>query len=266
MKVQTSGSPWRVRTKNMCENVTVVVTQSGARGEMLVERLRTLGVVAEHEPFIETVPLPTHHIEASLRAIEGAVDGWIFTSAVAANVWCDVRGLMGKLEEPSPVCYCIGEPTAKALSSAGCVVRTFPGVHDGAELASAIVNYVNRPSAHFVFVRGNQSMRSVLTLRDCGHRVDELVVYDTRQASSDVLTIEQLTNSIWVFFSPSGVAAFLERCPPTMALEDRRTIRVIPFGHTTKHALEQAGFSVAAVPLSVTHDALIATILEITHA
>jgi uroporphyrinogen-III synthase len=237
----------------------VVVTQSGMRGRELTTQLCQLSIPAFHCPIIETVERPFAEIVPHLSRLP-AVDGVIITSAPAARVMVALQKQMPDWQWPQTVCYCIGEATAQAVQQAGGMTRVFPGVRDGGDLADAMIGLWPRGGKTFLFIRGAKARTELPDkLRHAGHRVESLVVYDTKAQALPELdwTSRQV---IWLLFSPSGVQALLSSLPRLANLAAAKRHQVISFGRTTTNALNAADVPVAAVPSTITHEALIETV------
>lgn len=247
----------------------VVVTQSGDRGLNLTKRLRQRGVSATHLPLIVTESLKEDYIKCQLNQLDMPVDGWIFTSVTAAQIFVDIfRGLHEwKSSEPKwskPICYCIGERTAACLSRAGFSVQYFSDVYDASDLANKLVSVSSDPCT-YVFVRGKQSRQTLsIVLSEAGHTVIDLVVYDTRQ----VRTVEPFATPsdkqiLWVLFSPSGVQSLVDNLPTIRNSVQAGEHFLLPFGRTTRLAIDKASLPSLDRPSSATHDALLDSILEL---
>lgn len=243
--------------------VPVVITQSGDRGRSLTERLLDKGIVAVHHPLIDTVPIEAKDFTTQLNELPRHFTAWIFTSVTAARVWLDLISFHSKWSQGGPVCYCIGDATAMVLRAAGYDVVVFDGVRDAESLVHAIAQKHARQQLDFVFVRGQMASSAVpVGLHLANHRVYDLVVYETKRQliSAQVLSVYESGRSIWVLFSPSGVESLLYTNSDFVRHAVEGEVFVVAFGRTTARAVQEAGIPIAAVPETVTHDALIHTI------
>lgn len=242
---------------------TVIITQSGDRGRALTERLIDCGVQAIHYPLIRTEPIDAAEWARQLQALPDSFSAWIFTSVTAARSWLDAMSAWPEWMAERRVCYCIGETTAHVLRDAGHPVVVFAGVKEAADLVQAIGRVHSNGEDVFVFVRGRQASLAVTTgLRALHFTVCELVVYDTKSEwiSSRYPLVNEWDRSIWVLFSPSGVDSLLQANRDFARLVETGHAQVVAFGRTTARALAERGIAIAAVPMAVTHDALIHTI------
>lgn len=243
---------------------SIVVTQSGYRGQALTHRLQAMGHEAMHCPLIETVTLSALEIATATAELPDDVDGWLFTSATAARVFVASYRDWPNWRWGQPVCYCIGEATAAACKSAGLQTVVYDCVKDAEGLADAMLrDSEGRYNRHtYVFVRGVQA-RSALAdkLSGAGHRVYPLVVYDTRsQALTQTINWQAADHLLWLLFSPSGVRALFENLPNFRELAVTQSHRALAFGKTTKQALAAAGVHDIIVAPRTTHEALMDTI------
>ncbi|WP_206921982.1 uroporphyrinogen-III synthase [Alicyclobacillus suci] len=244
-------------------NSTVVITQSGDRGRSLVDRLTGLGVCAIHWPLVKTVVYSDSDIARQCRCLPEQVDGILVTSLTAARVLAK--------QYPSrdwrwgqAVCYCIGEATATPLRDIGVRCVVYPQVRDASDLAHAILSEWPNGGKTFVFARGVQARRVlVAALRDGGHKVFELEVYDTVPTPVEQLPRLPVNRAlVWVLFSPSGVSSLLQSVAHIRADVQQGRSAVVAFGRTTASALDSAGIPVALMPTELTHDGLIDTLLQ----
>lgn len=237
----------------------VAVTQSGMRGRGLTARLCQRSIPAFHCPVIETVVRPFAEILPLISSLP-IVDGVIITSATAARVMVALQKQIPEWQWPQTVCYCIGEATAQAVQQAGGKTHVFPGVRDGADLADAMIRLWPQGGKTLLFIRGAQANAALPDKLKCaGHRVESLVVYDT--TAQDLPELDWTSSRmIWLLFSPSGVQALLSSLPSLVNLAAAQQHQVISFGRTTTNALAAAGVQVAAVPSTITHEALIETV------
>lgn len=240
----------------------VVVTQFGQRGHDLTQCFGQHGVEASHMPLIVTEVLARTDIVTQLCALPPRVDGWIFTSATAAYAFADIYRDLPDWKWGKPVCYCIGERTAEYLQGLGLSVQYFEGVGDAFDLAQRLADISTAPHA-YVFVRGKQAQPTIpQVLSDMRHIVANLIVYDTHHVPSvEVATLPSDKRVLWILFSPSGVTSLLRNLPNVRELVSTQRYLLLPFGRTTKTAMDEASLACLDMPTSTTHEALIDRVL-----
>lgn len=236
----------------------IIITQSGSRGELLTRRVRELGVNASHVPLIETRPFAQTDIARQLATIQNDVDGWIFTSTTAARAFIQFYDSQSNWKFGTPVCYCIGETTASVCLERGFLVRWSPHVRDASDLVDHI-NQTTGGSETFVFVRGVQARSTVYDrLSGLGYEVSQVMVYKTSEIEQIDLEVHRLMPPVlWVLFSPTGVRALVHLVSDIFDLVEANRHFLLPFGRTTKQAIDHAGLRSVSVPPATTHDAVL---------
>lgn len=151
--------------------------------------------------------------------------------------------------------YAVGPKTADELRALSFDVQ---GAETGsaADLAAHIADV--GPTAPLLFLCGNRRRDELPDrLRAEEITVDELVVYETHPRTD--LTLPPPGGETWLaFFSPSGIEA-AQRAEPRGRLEAYHCAAI---GPTTGAALEEAGFTPAAVAASPSPEGLVDAILE----
>jgi uroporphyrinogen-III synthase len=168
-------------------------------------------------------------------------DGVFFTSPVAAQVFVDhVKPAL------RPILYVLGRRASAVLIEAGFAVKTIPDANTAEEMLSAF-GEDEFAGKKLLFVRGEQSMRTIPDTLAGKARMDEVAVYRTIDiepsgtVASDIrhrLTSGELE---WIcLFSPSGVEDFEKRFGAV-------SVKVGTIGETTAARARELGFKVEVV-------------------
>lgn len=126
-------------------------------------------------------------------------------------------------------CAVVGERTLQALSEAGFTVGG-AAARNAESLAKTLTETLP-PGSSLLWPRGSLSNQLAVDLRDAGHRVLDLVVYETRPADSTTPTPDVHAA---FFASPSAVRAWLDLAHESAP---ERTL-AIAIGETTRAELE----------------------------
>lgn len=148
--------------------------------------------------------------------------------------------------------YAVGPKTARRLRDVGLEPRG-DDAGDAEALASQIIEEV--PSAPLLFLCGNRRRDTLPNrLRAADVPFEELVVYETRIRQD--LTLPTSEGTTWLaFFSPSGLEAVEQS-----GVVDLSEYRLAAIGPTTGGALEEAGYSVAAVAQEPSPEGLVSAV------
>jgi uroporphyrinogen-III synthase len=169
-------------------------------------------------------------------------DGIFFTSPVAAEIFVNERngsnGFHGDV-------YALGQRARKVLSDAGLSVKTSDAANTADELLASF-NDQEFAGKHFLFVRGEKSIRTIPERLDGKAVVDEVEVYKTEAAGVEPATYRDLYQRLKnveidrvCFFSPSAVERFTE-----LFGDHKDSVKAAAIGTTTADAARQAGFDV----------------------
>lgn len=139
-------------------------------------------------------------------------DGLFFTSPAAAEVFAEQLIAKGRIFT-GPV-YALGDRAKKVLESSGFDV-IYPENANTAEELIGSFDPSQFAGKTLLFVRGDKSLRAIPELLKDKAKVDQVVVYQTREIQPDEDTVRAIKEQLesgkidWIcFFSPSGVESF----------------------------------------------------------
>src|SRR5688572_4484850 len=176
--------------------------------------LRESGCQVSNLDLIKTAPVEDlGELNARLKRID-EYDGLFITSPAAAEVF--VRQLIAVRRNFVGRVYALGDRARKLLEGAGLNVIS-PGFANTA--ADLVESFKDREFAgkNLLFIRGDQSMRTIPRLLTSKARIDEIAVYRTVETLPDETVIKSVRTDLrngqvgWIcFFSPSGVRSFVK--------------------------------------------------------
>ena len=174
-------------------------------------------------------------------------DGFFFTSPVAAEGF--VRILEHTGSRPGGKLYVLGERTKRVFEGTGFEVITRRRANTAVEFIESFDNS-EFEGKRFLFVRGDQSMRTIPDRLAGIATIDEIVVYKSVEKPPGDDMVSELRNQLrrggidWIcVFSPSGIDGFAKYF--TSADFARAKFAVI--GETTAGWLRESGIAVAFV-------------------
>ncbi len=176
-------------------------------------------------PAIETVAF-----EKSFE-IDAEVDGVFITSRKAAEVFSGVANFAGRV-------YVLGRSSFDVLKDRGFDLFFDGNANTASEMMAGIPSGELK-GKRFVFVRGEESLRTVPEFLKGTATVDELVVYRTEPIRID----RELANRQfgWIcFFSPSAGASFVDQ----LGLERLKKSKIAVIGATTAEFFGNRGIGV----------------------
>jgi len=193
---------------------------------------------------IRTVPVDDlSRLNALLERIDD-FDGLFFTSSAAADVFVERSVSTGQFFGGKV--YAVGETAKTILEKAGLAVVHAANANTAEDLIASFdsTEFVGK---RLLFVRGNKSMRTIPDLLSAKAKVDEVVVYETKEIQPDGNIIREITERSMkgeidriCFFSPSGVNAFRKLFPSACSW----TNRIAAIGETTASAARESNFTV----------------------
>lgn len=202
------------------------------------ETLREGGCRVLNVPAARTEPLDDLSGARSLIKDLSAYDGLFFTSPAAAEVFVS----LADRDEFHGKVYVLGERAKAVLANAGFLVEA-----NAANTAQEMIEHFGLDEftgKRLLFVRGEQSMRTIPDTLGDNAKIDEAVVYRTIENKIDQDDISFGEHVDWIcFFSPSGVESF------TRQIERSRLNGVLAaaIGTTTAKSAADAGFTVGFV-------------------
>ncbi len=248
----------------------VVVTRSGAQGDVLVQRFRALGATVVHCPMLSFAP--PHNMSLLREAVDNIAryDWLVFTSANAVQAVAEqIVEQHGHLHVRLPAIATVGSATAAAVAVLGWTVHYIAARGGGLALARELPV---APGAKILLPRADiasADLPNVLQDRDCVVR--EVVAYRTvsHQAaafpsSDDTKHVDAIT-----FTSPSTVAAFVAAA--TVAKwnirydQQRKRLIVASIGETTAAAVRQHNLFADVVATEQSAEGLIVALARELH-
>jgi uroporphyrinogen-III synthase len=161
---------------------------------------------------------------------------------VGTALFTSIRGVQAlgdgvKRLATTPV-FCVGQQAGQALRQAG-ITPTVQGLRNAEQLGAFVGQFpLRQPVVHFCGQQRHPTLRAALAAS--GVPLTEVVVY--RRAPLPLPELPTEYAGI-LFFSPRGVARFLEAIPSTGA-----GVQVAALGTTTAKALAMRGFGPIHVP------------------
>lgn len=196
--------------------------------DLFSEILERHGFRVENCPSIKTVPL------VGPVSIGPDFDAVFITSRRAAELVGAANGFQGKL-------YVLGRSSFEVLKDRGFDLRYYETANNASELVAAIP-VAELAGKRVLFIRGEESMRSIPEALAGRSEVVEIVAYRTEAVAIDPNLFER--DFDWIcFFSPSGARSFL-RQGGGQAL---KRARIAAIGETTARFLRDKGFEPAFV-------------------
>lgn len=236
------------------------------------EALGKLGIESATDPYIVIErSKDTTDALALLTALKNAeLNTWLLATSVnAIKCWAELIGLenlKAAASNPNLKFAAVGERTASALLQIGARAVATPEVADSASLAEALLSVQGQPGEQqftAIIPSGLLAMKGLPnTLTEAGWNLITGVVYTTvtkpsRPQSADgaagfgsSLDGESEFSAV-IFRSPSAARAFLEFVPQPPA-----DLALIAAGITTAKVFEDAGLSLAGLPLNPTPEAV----------
>src|SRR6185369_3866711 len=206
--------------------------------------LRDAGCEVVNLELIRTVPVEDlSRLNALLERIDD-FDGLFFTSSAAADVFVERSVSTGQFFGGKV--YTVGEAAKTILENAGFAVVSAANANTAEDLIASFdsTEFVGK---RLLFVRGNKSMRTIPDRLSAKAKVDEVVVYETKEIERDRSIIREITERSMkgeidriCFFSPSGVNAFQKLFPSAFSW----TNRIAAIGETTARAARESNFTV----------------------
>ena len=192
-------------------------------------------------PMIETKPIDNlGDFKAKLAEI-GNYDGIFITSRHAAQLFREnlPKNYRGKV-------YILGRRSFKILKDAHLELIFNESANTAQEMLENIASNELK-NKHFLFVRGEQSLRIVPEFLGKLAKVDEAIVYETRKIKPETDKINEIREKIIqgeiaaaCFFSPSGAEAFLEQ----FSAEILHQTLIATIGKTTAEYFERQDLKV----------------------
>lgn len=209
------------------------------RDDQFSALLRDSGCEVLNLELIRTEPAENlSELDARLAWID-EYDGLFFTSPVAAEVFVKQSNKAGS--KFTGKAYVLGERAGKILENSGLEVV----YRSSANTVEELIGYFDEAEfvgKKFLFVRGDRSLRTIPQLLAAKARIDEAVVYQTRENRSSETVLESIREQLrkgaidWVcFFSPSGVESFRK----LFATGLTRNAKVAVIGKTTARKAEE---------------------------
>lgn len=215
-------------------------------------RLRESGCEVINLELIRTEPVNDRGELDSLFANIIGLDGFFFTSPVAATVFLD--GLSHRGLHVSGKIYVLGERTKRAFEDAGLEVEYRVNANTAEELIGSF-DAAEFAGKRLLFVRGDKSMRTIPELLGSTAEVIEAVVYRTVVNTLDPETVNEIARLIrnqeieWAcFFSPSAVEGFIS----AFSLDGLGGLKAAVIGETTARKVKEYGFTVGYVSTRAT--------------
>lgn len=263
--------------KNLMSKPVLLIRADG--NEPDAEALGKLGIESVTDPYIviERTKYTTDAL-ALLTALKNAEPNtWLLATSVnAIRCWAELIGLenlKAAASNPNLKFAAVGERTAKALLEIGAKAVATPEVADSASLAEALIQ-IQQDSATTtgsgtaseftaIIPSGLLAMKGLpSSLTQAGWKLITGVVYTTvikpsRPQSADgaagIVTTQagESEFSAVIFRSPSAARAFLEFVPNPPA-----SLALIAAGITTAKVIEDAGLTLAGLPLNPTPEAV----------
>lgn len=207
--------------------------------------LRTEGLEVVDLELIRTVPLEDLGAADEKISQIGEYDGLFFTSRMAAKVFGE--RLKTECPDYAGKIFVLGERAKAVLESFGFPVVHQTSVNTAAELMRSLDNS-EVAGKHFLFVRGETSLRTIPEMLNGPAEVDEVVVYRTIAADladTDKQAVQKSLDAgefgTVCFFSPSGV----ERFRALFSIENAAGVEAAVIGETT--AASAAGMNVTFI-------------------
>ncbi|MEP7211498.1 MAG: uroporphyrinogen-III synthase [Acidobacteriota bacterium] len=207
----------------------LVIRQNGRFSSIL----RSEGFRVVDLELIRTLPLEElGEVDEKISLINN-YDGLFFTSQMAARVFGE--RLKTKWPDYAGKIFVLGERAKAVLETFGFDVVHQSSANTAAELIRSLESS-EVAGKHFLFVRGEMSLRAIPEMLQGVAEIDEVIVYrtvDADLADADIETMQQRLDAgefdTICFFSPSGV----ERFRKLFSLENASEIRVAAIGETT---------------------------------
>ena len=235
--------------------MTVIVVR---RDDNFSQMLRDAGVEVVNLELVGTVVREDlSEFENLISRLDG-YDGVFFTSPVAAQVFVD------KVSPPvRPKLYALGKRSIAVLEDAGFEVNKTPHANTAEEMLAGF-DKTEFAGKKLLFVRGEQSMRTIPETLAGVAKIDEVAVYRTIKIEPTVSNEEDdvrdrlASGEIeWTcFFSPSGVEAFENRFGAA-------DVKVGAIGETTAARARELGFAVDLIASRATNETFARELIEL---
>lgn len=244
----------------------IVVTRARAQASEMIHRLEALGAEVVQFPTIRIVPPGSWDpLDAAINEVE-IYDWLIFSSVNGVEAFFerlfkkgkDVRSLGGI------AVAAIGPKTAEKVESFGVVPDLVPNDYKAEGLLAV---FPDGEGKRILFPRSKVA-REVLpdTLRQRGHRVDVVPVYETVMEKPASETLEDILSGhvdIITFTASSTVRNFVDIMGGRQHVSALpSSIKIASIGPITSHTLREFGLKVDIEPPVYTIDALITAIEE----
>jgi len=184
-----------------------------------------------------------------------AYDGVFFTSPVAAQVLAD------RVKPPvKPTLYALGRRAVAVLEDTGFAVEKVPHANTAAEMLAGFGD-AEFAGKKLLFVRGEQSMRTIPESLAGIADVDEIAVYRTieidpsENVANDIqqrLTDGEIASVC--FFNPSAVEAFEKRFGASVS--------AAAIGETTGAKASELGFDIGLIASTATNEVFARELIE----
>ncbi len=238
---------------------TVLVIKRDGRFSSL---LRENGCHASNLELIGTVPNEDlGELNATLERMD-EYDGLFITSPAAAEVF--VRQLKSIRRNFAGPVYALGDRAGAMLSEAGLNVVVPESANTAAELIRSFED-AEFAGKHFLFIRGDQSMRTIPARLASTARIDEVEVYRTVEIPPTDDVLESIRSDLrnkridWIcFFSPSGVRSFVK----LFGTDVTKETAVAVIGETTESSAREAGLMVNYVSPEASAEAFANGLIE----
>ena len=221
----------------------MVVTRPRGMISRMAAGLRRLGAEVLELPSIETRAREDQ--SQLVQALDEAehYDWIVFTSPTGVRVFFDVMRDAGKdVRRLASLCIAaIGTGTKKELAERNLLVDFVPSVYDGDTLGRELAQKLEEGSRVLIprAAEGNQKL--VRFLEEAGAEVTDIPIYDTLDASQDLVDETGLFESgridCAVFTSASTVRGFVSRNPGL----DFHLVRAACIGKQTKARADEYG-------------------------
>ncbi|MBX5436581.1 MAG: uroporphyrinogen-III synthase [Alicyclobacillaceae bacterium] len=263
---------------------TVIITRPEQQAAIWAQAVRARGGTALVRPLIEVVPRPAAQLAPALADL-ARYDAVVATSANALRVLAQVVGACSGAAEGgrtlAPLCYTVGEATARAAVRLGFRAECPPAGEGGTAEALAewlALQWAGGPAKRVLFLAGQLAGdRLPEVLRAAGHPVDVLVCYDTRPVAVNLAEWREWlrrSDVAVVLFSPSAARSLAAQCGTDWAgstgSADHRgrpeRAAVVCLGPTTAAACQTVGLPVDGVAHCPDVDAVLDVVVRLTRA
>lgn len=222
--------------------VTLVIRQADDFSSILIQN----GAEVVNLPLIRTEPVEDlSQLNEKLSMLE-QYDGIFLTSPVAAEIFL---GQIGEVDKFIIRLYVLGERTKSLFDGKEFDVAFSKDANTAEEFIKSFETE-EFSGKNFLFIRGDESMRTIPWLLRTYAVVDEIVVYRTvgNPVSGEVTRLIETKMEDgeidWIcFFSPSAIDAFMK----LFTSDKAKNVKIAVIGETTANRAREAGMNLQLI-------------------